>query len=140
CRHKAEVVAEDERESGQRALLNLGHTFGHAIETASGYGQWLHGEAVGVGMLMAATMSERLGWIDASDVRRVEGLLDRANLPVRAPAVMSADDFRRHMAVDKKVTDGRIRLVLLEALGSAKLVADYSQALLDEVLQNFPRA
>ena len=140
CRHKAEVVAEDERESGQRALLNLGHTFGHAIETASGYGQWLHGEAVGVGMLMAATMSERLGWIDASDVRRVEGLLDRADLPVRAPAVMSADDFRRHMAVDKKVTDGRIRLVLLEALGSAKLVADYSQALLDEVLQNFPRA
>ncbi|MEK9942455.1 MAG: 3-dehydroquinate synthase, partial [Gammaproteobacteria bacterium] len=90
CRHKAEVVAEDERESSQRALLNLGHTFGHAIETASGYGQWLHGEAVGVGMLMAATMSERLGWIDASDVRRVEGLLDRADLPVRAPAVMSA--------------------------------------------------
>ena len=140
CRHKAEVVAQDEREAGQRALLNLGHTFGHAIETASGYGQWLHGEAVAVGMLMAASMSERLGWIESSDVQRIQTLLTRANLPVAAPKAMSTSDFLDHMSVDKKVTDGRIRLVLLKGIGSAELVAEYPQSLLEDVLSTFPRA
>ena len=139
CRHKAEVVANDEKESGERALLNLGHTFGHAIETASGYGTWLHGEAVAAGMMMAASMSHKLGWVGSSEVKRIQTLLTRAKLPVQAPAEMTADDFLRHMSVDKKVADGKIRLVLLESLGQAKLVGDYPQDALISVLNESAR-
>ena len=119
CPHKAEVVAADERESGQRALLNLGHTFGHAIETGAGYGNWLHGEAVGTGMLMAADLSRREGWLTEADVARVERLIDSARLPTRAPADMDYDRFMDIMAVDKKVRAGRIHFVLLKAIGEA---------------------
>lgn len=122
CRNKAEIVAEDERENGVRALLNLGHTFGHAIETGLGYGVWLHGEAVAAGMAMAADLSARLGWLSTDQVKRVTDLLLRARLPVQLPASLSGEDFLRLMAVDKKVRDGRLRLILLEDLGVGRIV------------------
>ncbi len=128
CRHKAEVVAADERESGQRALLNLGHTFGHAIETGAGYGNWLHGEAVGTGMLMAADLSRREGWLGPQDVQRVEALIASARLPTRAPADMDYDRFMDIMAVDKKVRAGRIHLVLLRAIGEAFVTDQFDPA------------
>ncbi len=134
CRSKAAVVAEDERESGVRALLNLGHTFGHAIETATGYGVWLHGEAVGTGMLMAADLSMRQGWLGQADVQRVENLIDKALLPTRAPASMDHDTFMSIMAVDKKVRAGKINLVLLRALGDAFVTADFDPDLLRETI------
>ena len=134
CRSKAGVVAEDERESGVRALLNLGHTFGHAIETGTGYGNWLHGEAVGTGMLMAADLSMRQGWISAADVQRVENLIDKAQLPTRAPAHMDYEAFMEIMAVDKKVRAGKINLVLFRALGDAVVTADFDPDLLRETI------
>lgn len=102
CQNKAEIVAADEKESGQRALLNLGHTFGHAIETGMGYGAWLHGEAVASGMVMAARLSNKLGWISETDVDRIIDIIERANLPVKAPDKMSADKFIDLMSLDKK--------------------------------------
>lgn len=135
CQAKARVVAEDERESGIRAILNLGHTFGHAIETEMGYGSWLHGEAVAAGTVMALHMSQLLGWIDSQEFHRGVALLARAGLPVVPPAKMRAADFLRHMAVDKKALDGQIRLVLLRRTGEALVTADYPQELLDAVLQ-----
>jgi len=120
CRNKAEVVAADERESGERALLNLGHTFGHAIETGCGYGVWLHGEAIAVGTLMAAELSQRLGWIDAATVERIEALFVRCGLPVQGPA-LGVERYLELMAHDKKVQDGKLRLVLLRAAGEAVL-------------------
>ena len=137
CRHKAQVVAHDEREAGERALLNLGHTFGHAIEAATDYVGWLHGEAVAVGMVMAATMSQKMGWLDAAEVERVRELVSRTGLPGMPPASMSPDDFMKHMTVDKKVSIGRIRLVLLNELGQASLISDYPDELLAEVLDAF---
>ena len=134
CRIKAELVAADERETGDRALLNLGHTFGHAIETATGYGEWLHGEAVAVGMVLAAEMSQRLGWLGSHEVDQIRELLVRAGLPVDPPPEMTAEDFLRHMTRDKKVWDGRIRLVLLKSIGCATLVSDYPDSVLHEVL------
>lgn len=125
CRNKAEVVAADERESGQRALLNLGHTFGHAIETGMGYGTWLHGEAVGTGMLLAADLSARLGWLDSAQVERIARLLERARLPTRTPAEMDSAQFLELMAVDKKVLDGGLRLVLLKNIGAAVVTGDF---------------
>ena len=134
CENKAAVVAADELEQNDvRALLNLGHTFGHAIETGMGYGVWLHGEAVATGMLMAADLSMRLGWISAADVRRTRELLIRAELPV-APPAMSPDDYLEHMAVDKKVKDGQLRLVLLQQLGAA-VVSKAPADLLRQTLQ-----
>lgn len=133
CRHKAQVVAADERERGQRALLNLGHTFGHAIETGMGYGAWLHGEAVAAGMMLAALLSERLGWLPESDTQRLRRLLEQAHLPV-APPRLETDAWLRLMAVDKKVQDGRMRLVLLRALGEACLVEDCPRDVLLQVL------
>jgi 3-dehydroquinate synthase len=124
CEIKAEIVAEDEREHGRRALLNLGHTFGHAIETATGYGEWLHGEAVGVGMLMAADLSSRLGWLDAADVERVRALLVRAGLPTQAPPIGAGRAFEL-MGMDKKVLAGRIRLVLMRRIGEGVVEGDY---------------
>jgi 3-dehydroquinate synthase len=133
CELKAGVVALDEREHGRRALLNLGHTFGHAIETAAGYGAWLHGEAVGVGMLVAADMSSRLGWLDRAAVDRVRGLLQRAGLPVAAPAI-GARRALELMAMDKKVLAGRIRLVLMPRLGDGVVSGDYPAKVLEETL------
>jgi len=135
CRCKAEIVAADERESGVRALLNLGHTFGHAIETATGYGSWLHGEAVATGMLMAADLSWRQGWLRQADVQRVEQLLHQARLPTRAPASMDYETFMNIMAVDKKVRAGRINLVLLRRLGEAFVTADFDPALLRQTIE-----
>jgi 3-dehydroquinate synthase len=118
CANKAEVVAADERESGERALLNLGHTFGHAIETGLGYGEWLHGEAVAAGTLIAAELSHRLGWLAAEELARVERLFVRAGLPVRG-APLGAVRYLELMRHDKKVEDGRMRLVLLRKIGRA---------------------
>ena len=134
CQNKAEVVAADERERGERALLNLGHTFGHAIESGMGYGVWLHGEAVAAGMCMATAMSARLGWISGAEVERVEALVQRAHLPVRAPAALDPTRMLEVMAVDKKAQAGTIRLVLLKAVGEAVITADYDPSLLREVL------
>lgn len=135
CRDKAEVVAADEREAGIRALLNLGHTFGHAIETGMGYGAWLHGEAVGAGMAMAADMSRRMQWIGAEDVERIDALLSRALLPVAAPDSLSAERFTELMSVDKKVQDGTLRLVLLKAIGDAVTTAEFDSEVLRQTLQ-----
>jgi 3-dehydroquinate synthase len=130
CQIKAEIVGRDEREQGERALLNLGHTFGHAIESATGYVEWLHGEAVGTGMLMAADMSARLRTLDAAVVERLRNLLQRAGLPVTAPRIGAARALD-YMKVDKKVQGGRIRLILLQQLGQAVMTGDYP----DDVLQ-----
>ncbi|MDZ7842051.1 MAG: 3-dehydroquinate synthase [Gammaproteobacteria bacterium] len=137
CRNKAEVVALDEHEHGVRALLNFGHTFGHAIEAGTGYASWLHGEAVAVGMMMAADLSRRLGHLEQADVDRIEALLRRANLPTRPPDAMSPAVFARYMAVDKKVVDGRVRLVLLQRVGEAYVSDDYEPAALQDTLAHF---
>ncbi len=134
CQTKARVVELDERESGLRAILNLGHTFGHAIETVMGYGNWLHGEAVAAGMVMALDLSRREGLIDASVGERAVALLERAALPVAPPAEISAEQFLEVMAVDKKTIDGRINLVLLRALGDAFVTSDYDSAKLHQTL------
>ena len=134
CAIKAEIVAADERESGRRALLNLGHTFGHAIETSTGYGTWLHGEAVATGMLMAADLSARHGWLTAADVQRTRALLQSAGLPLSPPADMDESRFMKLMAVDKKVVDGGLRLVLLKAIGTAITTGEFDPALLSETL------
>ena len=135
CAIKAEIVAADERETGKRALLNLGHTFGHAIETGMGYGTWLHGEAVATGMLMAADLSARHGWLAADAVRRTEKLLQQAGLPVAPPQEMDEAQFMQLMSVDKKVIDGSLRLVLLKAIGDAVVTGDFRPELLSETLQ-----
>lgn len=132
CENKAAVVAQDEHEGGIRAILNLGHTFGHAIETAQGYGNWLHGEAVATGMVMAADLSMRRGDISKDDLQRIINLLQRANLPTKAPADMTPEQFVELMGVDKKVLDGRLRLVLLKALGQAIVTSDIDTMLLME--------
>ena len=133
CECKAGIVSRDEREQGERALLNLGHTFGHAIETGAGYGTWLHGEAVAAGMAMAARMSRRLGWLDDADVERVRSLLARAGLPTEAPA-LGREQFLELMRMDKKVQAGRIRLVLLRRIGEAVCTADYDDGALADVV------
>jgi 3-dehydroquinate synthase len=130
CELKAEIVAEDERESGRRAILNFGHTFGHAIERCQGYGEWLHGEAVAAGMLMAA----RLGGGDRAAADRLEGLLGRAGLPIQPPGVAPADMLAA-MGMDKKVQGKRLRFVLLRELGDAFVTSDYDAARLDAVLE-----
>ncbi len=134
CQNKAEVVAVDERETGERATLNLGHTFGHAIETASGYGNWLHGEAVSAGICMAARLSARAGWLNETELARAVALLKRAQLPVAPPPDISAGKFRELMLHDKKNVGGRIRLVLLKGLGKSCVTHDYDDQLLDAVL------
>lgn len=123
CENKAEVVAADEREErGARALLNLGHTFGHAIETGLGYGDWLHGEAVAAGTVIAARVSQQMGLIKANDVARIVALLERAHLPVTAPA-FGLERYLQLMGMDKKVEDGKIRFILLRGIGSAFITA-----------------
>jgi 3-dehydroquinate synthase len=134
CETKARVVEQDERESGLRAILNLGHTFGHAIETVMGYGNWLHGEAVAAGMVMAIDLSIREGLVDEALRKRSIDLLSRAGLPVSPPANISVEQYLDVMAIDKKTLDGNIRLVLLRALGEAFVTADYSQDKLQQTL------
>jgi 3-dehydroquinate synthase len=133
CELKADVVRRDEREQGDRALLNLGHTFGHAIESATGYTEWLHGEAVGAGMLIAADLSERVGMLRREDVQRVRELLRSAGLDTPAPRVGAARAYD-YMRVDKKVKGGRIRLILLEKLGQGLFTADYPDDALQRTL------
>ncbi len=135
CAAKARVVGADERESGVRATLNLGHTFGHAIETHQGYGAWLHGEAVSAGTVMALEMSRQLGWIETAERDRAIRLLVRAGLPVVPPQDMAASDFLQHMAVDKKVLDGKLRLVLLKKLGEAVVTGDFPREALEDTLR-----
>ena len=134
CEVKAAIVSADEREAGLRAVLNFGHTFGHAIETAAGYGAWLHGEAVAAGMIMAAELSSRLDWLDPGTVERARRLLERFGLPVSAPGI-GADRARELMGMDKKVERGRLRLVLLRGLGQAVVTADYSEPHLRATLE-----
>ncbi|MFT5096945.1 MAG: 3-dehydroquinate synthase [Psychrobacter okhotskensis] len=133
CQYKADVVAQDERESGVRALLNFGHTFGHVIETHEGYGNWLHGEAVAAGMVQAAELSQKIGWLTSEDVARIKRVLTLANLPITPPAidVQTALDLMGH---DKKVKHGQIRLILLKSLGDAVLTNDFDAELLTDVL------
>jgi len=124
CENKAAVVAADEREGGQRALLNLGHTFGHAIETGVGYGTWLHGEAVGAGMVLAASLSARSGWLDWESVARIRELVAAAGLPTRSPDTVATGRLVELMAVDKKVVQGRLRFVVLNGIGDAFLTTE----------------
>jgi len=137
CQDKATIVADDEREQGVRALLNLGHTFGHAIETGCGYGNCLHGEAIAIGMVMAADLSQRMGWLSTEKVTRISGIMTAANLPVTVPGKLSSADFMNLMAVDKKVQDGLIRLVLLKDIGQAIISDDYDGDALAETLAKF---
>lgn len=134
CHNKARVVSADEREKGQRALLNLGHTFGHAIETYVNYKGWLHGEAVAVGMILATGFSAKLGWLDEQELIRIRKLLLRAGLPDQAPESMHTDDFVEIMARDKKVINSKLRLVLLKSIGHAEICSDYSPNMLKEYL------
>ncbi|TNE80005.1 MAG: 3-dehydroquinate synthase [Gammaproteobacteria bacterium] len=134
CENKASVVSADEREGGIRAILNLGHTFGHAIETAQGYGEWLHGEAIAAGMVMAAELSRLMGWVSDADKQRVVDLLARCNLPVWAPDDIDGQTFMALMAVDKKVLDGSLRLVLLKSLGQAVVTSDFDSSCLARML------
>ena len=134
CAAKARVVGADEKENGVRATLNLGHTFGHAIETEMGYGVWLHGEAVAAGTVMALEMSYRLGWINADERDRGIRLFQAAGLPVVPPREMTPEQFMEHMAVDKKVLDGQMRLVLLRSLGEAVVTSDYPADILSATL------
>lgn len=135
CRHKAIVVASDERELGVRALLNLGHTFGHAIESGLGFGHWLHGEAVAAGMTMAADLSRRMGMLDGNDVTRIKALLERMNLPTAAPPEIEPERMRELMGHDKKVLKGKLRLILLEAIGRGIITDEFDPDLLAATLR-----
>lgn len=137
CQDKADIVAADEKENDMRALLNLGHTFGHAIETGMGYGEWLHGEAVAAGMMQAGYMSKLMGNISAEDLDRMADLISRARLPLYPPAQIKPAQFLDMMAVDKKAQAGHIRLVLLKSLGTAYLTGDYDASLLDRTLSEW---
>ena len=135
CEIKAEVVAQDEKESGIRALLNLGHTFGHAIEAEQGYGNWLHGEAVAVGMIQAAETAEQLGLIERSQVERIISLIKQFDLPLSSPETMTYANYAEHMQLDKKVLDGKLRLVLPTSIGSSDLFDNVSEAVLRRVIE-----
>ncbi|MCW3480055.1 3-dehydroquinate synthase [Neisseriaceae bacterium JH1-16] len=134
CEMKAEIVGQDEKEQGVRALLNLGHTFGHAIEAGLGYGAWLHGEAVAAGMVLAADLSRELGWLSDADVARTVSLIEAAGLPAKAPD-LGIDAWVSHMSHDKKVESGRLRFVLLRSLGQAVIADDVAEAKLGAVLR-----
>lgn len=135
CRNKAAVVAADEREAGRRALLNLGHTFGHAIEAGAGYGTWLHGEAVAAGMVMAADMSRRLGWLTRADFERARALIRKAGLPDTPPPGLAPQRFLELMRHDKKALAGQLRLILLHGIGHAVLTADFPPIALEATLE-----
>ena len=140
CAHKARIVANDEKEQGERALLNLGHTFGHAIESYLGYGVWLHGEAVATGMVMAADLSCRMGWLTQQDLSRVKNIIQRAGLPIACPKI-PLDEFLSYMSHDKKVLNGQLRLILMKKIGQAIITKDFDvelmkQAILANQLEN----
>jgi len=140
CENKAEVVKADEKEAGVRATLNLGHTFGHAIESGSGYGTWLHGEAVAIGTAMAASMSARMEWIDQGLLKRTYDLLEKANLPVDLPldSPMNQATFLKYMAADKKVANGKLRLILLKGeLGNCEFTGDFDEGAMVETIDDF---
>ncbi len=140
CENKADVVAADEKEAGVRATLNLGHTFGHAIENGSGYGHWLHGEAVAIGTAMAAQMSARMGWIDEKLLQRVYSILELADLPTELPveSPMNAEKFMKLMSVDKKVANGVLRLILLKGeLGNCVFTSDFEEKALHDTVDEF---
>jgi 3-dehydroquinate synthase len=140
CENKAEVVKEDEKEAGVRATLNLGHTFGHGIENGSGYGAYLHGEAVAIGTAMAATMSAKMGWIDQSLVQRTYDILIKANCPVELPvdSPMNKEIFLKTMSVDKKVANGKLRLILLKGeLGNCVFTGDFDEDAMIETIDEF---
>jgi 3-dehydroquinate synthase len=136
CEIKAEIVGRDEREQGDRALLNLGHTFGHAVESATHYTRWLHGEAVGAGLLMAAAMSQECGLVEAAQVERLRVLLERAGLPVRIDGV-TPEVALEHMRIDKKALGGRMRLILLRQIGDSFVTADYPEQALQRTLSSY---
>ena len=133
CAHKARIVANDEKEQGERALLNLGHTFGHAIESYLGYGVWLHGEAVATGMVMAADLSQRMGWISAADLERTKKIILRAQLPIVCPKI-PLEEFLAYMAHDKKVLNGQLRLVLMKSLGQAIITKEFDLELMKQAI------
>ena len=135
----SEIVASDEKESGIRAILNLGHTFGHAIETGMGYGNYLHGEAVAIGTCQAADLSRRMGWLNDSDVNRIVALFNKAGLPTQPPVDLSTKEFITLMAVDKKNVDGDIRLILLKKIGEASLPLSVERTVLVDTLNNYGR-
>ncbi|MEN8219119.1 MAG: 3-dehydroquinate synthase [Pseudomonadota bacterium] len=135
CQDKANIVAKDERESGQRALLNLGHTFGHAIETGLGYGEYLHGEGVAIGMCLAAQFSARLGWMSETDVTRIRTVIEKMALPTRIPKGFTVERMLELMQVDKKVQAGKLRLVLLQGIGKAIITDQYDPQLLRQSLK-----
>ena len=139
CVNKAEVVAADERESGERALLNLGHTFGHAIENGMGYGVWLHGEAVAAGTMLAADLSRRMGWLSDIDMLRMQKIFESANLPTKAPA-LGIGTYLDLIGLDKKVVDGKVRLIIQQGIGKAVVTGDYPPQLLRETLQSIEHA
>jgi len=134
CEIKAEVVAKDEKEGGLRAILNLGHTFGHAIEAEQGYGNWLHGEAVAAGTILACLAAEQLGWFTSSETRRVRTLMSAFSLPVEGPSSMGMDDYVKHMKRDKKVEAGNIRFVLPKGMGTAVVTKDVTNDILANIL------
>ena len=139
CINKAQIVSEDETETGVRATLNLGHTFGHAIETGSGYGVFLHGEAVAIGTCQAADLSRRKGWLNDVDVDRIITLFKRCHLPTTPPEDLSADRFIDLMSVDKKNVDGQIRVILLKKIGEATLPIGINTEDLRETLDGYGR-
>lgn len=133
CAHKARIVANDEKEQGERALLNLGHTFGHAIESYLGYGEWLHGEAVATGMVMAADLSHRMGWISTEDLERTKKIILRAQLPIVCPKI-PLEEFLAYMSHDKKVLNGQLRLVLMKSLGQAIITKEFDVELMKQAI------
>ena len=135
CENKASVVEADEFESGIRAILNLGHTFGHAIEVAQGYGNWLHGEAVGAGMVMAAKLSKSMGWLSDKDLDRITSLIKKAGLPTNPPKI-STEKYLELMMLDKKTKDGQINLILQKSIGEAVLTNTYDDEKLHQILEN----
>jgi 3-dehydroquinate synthase len=137
CINKAEVVAQDETESGVRATLNLGHTFGHAIETGMGYGEYLHGEAVAIGTCLAAELSKRLGWLSSGDVFRVVNLINKVKLPINPPKSLSSGQFLKLMSVDKKNVDGQIKLILLKEIGQATLPMSLADDMIRSAIESY---
>lgn len=139
CVNKAQIVAEDETEAGVRATLNLGHTFGHAIETGAGYGTYLHGEAVAIGICLSADLSRRQGWLTGDDIERISDLIKRTNLPDFPPADLNPEKFIELMSVDKKNIDGKIRFILLKKIGMATLPTFIDRELLEATLKSYGR-
>ena len=134
CKNKADIVSQDEKEQGLRALLNLGHTFGHAIEAEQGYGNWLHGEAVAAGMVQAMQLSQVRGWVTKAEVDRVSALISAFGLPISGPESMTCGDYLKHMKKDKKVLSDTIRFILPKQLGQAILVSDVTEQELQQIL------